>query len=215
MVCCVCFSTILSCVGHVYALGPVGVGRRTIINKLLKDHSDKFAAPTPDTSRPKKGGERDGSEYNFVDENIIKNGVRQNRYVEAGVEKGVWYGTRIDVIRAIGQSGKVAVFPLFPKSLRIVKASDLKPYVVYLKPRNIESLSPKADRNGRASNNSSKGGAKETDLLEDAQRIEDHYAHYFDCTLEVSDVQQAAQELVQVADRLQSEPQWIYANWVR
>lgn len=148
-----------------------------------------------------------GIDYNFFDQNAMERSIRQNVYVEYGMYGGNWYGTRMAAIREIGQSGKVAIIPLHPCTLKLLKASDLKPYVVYLK--------PKDQRNWTPGGHSSNGELVDPAMMEEAQRIETSYGHYFDLTLVVEDVRRAAEELIQVADRLQDEPQWMYADWVR
>ena len=192
--------------------GPLGVGRRAVIEKLIVDYSDRFAAPVPDTSRLIKPGEEDGVDYNFIDQRNMQIGIRENRYVESGVSDGKWYGTSMKAIRDIGESGKVAVVLLFSKALKILKSSDLKPYVVYMKPTASLAFSPsKAHTNGTTSGYDKKENT-EGDMMEQAKHIETYYRHYFDATLEVGDIQQVAEELIRIADRLESEPQWVYAK---
>lgn len=196
-------------------VGPLGVGRRAIVEKLTIDHSERFAAPVPDTSRARRPDERDGVDYNFVDQYTIQSGIRENLYVESGNHDGILYGTQMKVIQEIGRSGKVGIVPLFPKSLKVLKFSNLKPYVVYLKPKDDVTLSPQFQKNGTSSDHGQKGKTDEPHMTDEAKRIEAYYAHYFDRTLVVEDAQRAAEELIRIADRLQSEPQWMYANWVR
>lgn len=197
-----------------FAVGPLGIGQQAIVEKLVTDHGDRFASPTPDTSRRKKPWERDGVDYNFIGRNAIHSGILGNLYVEAGTHNGVWYGTRMKVIEDTVQLGKVATFALYPEALQALMTPDLKPYVVFLKPRHVRNFSPYPS-NRRESGDGQKQESEESAMVEDAKRIEASYAHYFDLTVVVEDIQRAAEELIQVADRLQNERQWIYADWVR
>ena len=47
--------------------GPSGVGKGTLINKLMKDYPDSFGFSVSHTSRPPRPGEVDGKDYHFSD----------------------------------------------------------------------------------------------------------------------------------------------------
>lgn len=44
-------------------------------------------------------------------------------------------------------SGKICVLNLHPQSLKLLRASDLKPYVVLVAPPSLEKLRQKKERN--------------------------------------------------------------------
>ena len=187
--------------------GPAGIDERAIVKKLT-DYSWRFVSPVPDTSRRREPNEQNGIDYNFIDRNTFQKGVSQNLYVQAGTHNGNWFGTRIQAIRDIGLSGKVAVVPVYYQALKPLRMAHLKPYIVYLKPKgNLTTRNPYG-----TSSYGQKGGP---DMMEEAKRIEAYYARYFDLTLVVENIYRAAEELVKVADRIQNEPQWVYANWVK
>lgn len=57
-------------------------------------------------------------------------------------------GTSLDAIRSVVASGKICVLNLHPQSLRLLRASDLKPYTVLVAPPSLEKLRQKRLRTG-------------------------------------------------------------------
>lgn len=57
-------------------------------------------------------------------------------------------GTSLEAIRTVVASGKICVLNLHPQSLKLLRASDLKPYVVLVAPPSLEKLRQKKLRNG-------------------------------------------------------------------
>lgn len=56
----------------------------------------------------------------------------------------------MDAIRSVVNSGKICVLNLHPQSLKILRTSDLKPYVVFVAPPSLEKLRQKKIRCGEA-----------------------------------------------------------------
>lgn len=57
-------------------------------------------------------------------------------------------GTSLEAIRAVVASGKICVLNLHPQSLKLLRSSDLKPYVVLVAPPSMEKLRVKKIRSG-------------------------------------------------------------------
>lgn len=70
--------------------------------------------------------------------------------MEHGEYEKAYYGTSIDAIRSVVNTGKICVLNLHPQSLKILRTSDLKPYVVFVAPPNLENLKIKKDRLGES-----------------------------------------------------------------
>ena len=61
------------------------------------------------------------------------------RFVEHGEYDKQYYGTSLDAVRTVINSGKICVLNLQPSSLKILHESDLKPYVVFLTPPTLQT----------------------------------------------------------------------------
>jgi MAGUK p55 subfamily member 5 len=109
-----------------------------------------------DTSRPKKDGEVDGQDYHFISRAQFEADIVSRKFVEHGEYERAYYGTSLEAIRSVINSSKICVLNLHPQSLKILRTSDLKPYVVFVAPPSLEKLRQKKMRNGetfRVSNN--------------------------------------------------------------
>lgn len=103
-----------------------------------------------DTSRPRKDGEVDGQDYHFITRAQFEADILARRFVEHGEYERAYYGTSLDAIRSVVAAGRICVLNLHPQSLRILRASDLKPYVVFVAPPSLEKLRQKKVRSGEA-----------------------------------------------------------------
>jgi MAGUK p55 subfamily member 5 len=70
------------------------------------------------------------------------------KFVEHGEYERAYYGTSLEAIRSVINSSKICVLNLHPQSLKILRTSDLKPYVVFVAPPSLEKLRQKKMRNG-------------------------------------------------------------------
>lgn len=62
------------------------------------------------------------------------------KFVEHGEFEKAYYGTSLDAIRSVVNIGKICVLNLHPQSLKILRSSDLKPYIVFVAPPPLERL---------------------------------------------------------------------------
>jgi PREDICTED: similar to membrane protein, palmitoylated 3 (MAGUK p55 subfamily member 6) len=96
-------------------VGAQGVGRRTFKSRLINYDPDRFAAALPHTSRPIKENEQDGKVYHFVKREIMEADINNQKYLEWGEYDGYLYGTKLDSIRSIIRSGKMAILDCNPQ----------------------------------------------------------------------------------------------------
>jgi hypothetical protein len=106
--------------------------------------------PVADTSRSRKEGEVDGQDYHFITRAQFEADILSRKFVEHGEYEKAYYGTSLDAIRSVVNSGKICVLNLHPQSLKILRSSDLKPYVVFVAPPSLEKLRQKKIRCGEA-----------------------------------------------------------------
>ncbi|VVD03655.1 unnamed protein product [Leptidea sinapis] len=81
-------------------VGTRGVGRRTLKNRMIQEHPDRFTAVLPHTSRPPRPLEENGSSYWFVSREEMERDAHAGRFLEYGEHNGHLYGTHLDSIRA-------------------------------------------------------------------------------------------------------------------
>ncbi|KAK0157672.1 hypothetical protein PV328_011382 [Microctonus aethiopoides] len=192
----------------VVLIGPPNIGRHELRQRLMQD-SERFAAAIPHTSRPRKGSEVDGQDYHFISRSQFESDILCRKFVEHGEYEKAYYGTSIEAIRSVVNSGKICVLNLHPQSLKILRSSDLKPYVVFVAPPSLEKL-----RQKRIKNNESFKEEELKDIIEKAREMEDKYGHLFDMIIINNDTDRAYNQLVTEINSLEREPQWVPASWL-
>ncbi|XP_061173738.1 protein PALS1-like isoform X1 [Saccostrea echinata] len=192
-------------------IGPPNVGRHELRSRLMESDFDRFAAAVPHTSRPPKSDEGNGKDYHFVTRAEFEADIVSNKFVEHGEHEKNLYGTSLDAVRQVINTGKICILNLHPESLQVLKSSDLKPYIVFVYPPNMEKLR-QMQRNFYPENNISDDMLK--DIIERAREMEEKYGHFFDYILVNQDMDRAYSELLGEINRLEVEPQWVPLQWV-
>ncbi|XP_013162148.1 PREDICTED: MAGUK p55 subfamily member 5-like isoform X2 [Papilio xuthus] len=190
-------------------IGPPNIGRHELRQRLMEDAA-RFAAAVPHTSRPRKDHEVPGQDYHFISRTQFEADILNRKFVEHGEYEKAYYGTSLEAIREVVSSGKICVLNLHPQSLRLLRASDLKPYTVFVAPPSLEKLRQKKIRNGEA--------FKEEELKEiiaTARDMELRWGHLFDMIIINNDTQRAYQQLLNEINSLEREPQWVPAHWLK
>ncbi|XP_044254351.1 protein PALS1 isoform X1 [Tribolium madens] len=190
-------------------IGPPNIGRHELRQRLMED-SERFAAAIPHTSRARKENEVDGQDYHFITRAQFEADILSRKFVEHGEYEKAYYGTSLDAIRSVVNSGKICVLNLHPQSLKILRTSDLKPYVVFVAPPSLEKLRQKKIRNGEAYKEE-----ELKDIIEKAREMEDKYGHFFDMIIINNDTERAYHQLLSEINSLEREPQWVPAAWVK
>ncbi|KAH9375397.1 hypothetical protein HPB48_010743 [Haemaphysalis longicornis] len=197
-----------NCKRPVVLVGPSNIGRHELRQKLMED-TERFAAAVPHTSRPRKDSELDGVDYHFISRPQFEADILAGKFVEHGEYERNYYGTSLDAIRSVVNSSKVCVLNLHPQSLKMLKHSDLKPYVVFVAPPSLEKLRQHRSRQGVP--------VREEELretIERARQMEETYGHYFDMVIVNSDLDRAYDELLKEVAILEREPQWVPSAWL-
>lgn len=117
-------------------------------SELVNYNIDATFLPQTDTSRARRETECDGQDYHFISRTQFESDILARKFVEHGEYEKAYYGTSIAAIRAVVNSGKICVLNLHPLSLKILKSSDLKPFVVFVAPPSLEKLRQKKQRLG-------------------------------------------------------------------
>jgi THO complex subunit 1 len=92
--------------------GITGVGKSTIIRKLMEERKGVFAPVVRHTTREPVEGEVNGKSFHFVKQQEFNQLRDGDRLIESGTRDGVDYGTSFKAIEAISESGKVPIIEL-------------------------------------------------------------------------------------------------------
>ncbi|XP_026479754.1 MAGUK p55 subfamily member 5-like [Ctenocephalides felis] len=193
----------------VVLIGPPNIGRHELRQRLMADPAGRFAAAVPHTSRPRSEGEVAGQDYHFISRAQFEADILARRFVEHGEYEKAYYGTSLDAIRSVVASGKICVLNLHPQSLRLLRASDLKPYTVLVAPPSLEKLRQKRLRTGEPYKEE-----ELKDIIATAREMEARWGHLFDMIIINNDTERAYQQLLAEINSLEREPQWVPAAWL-
>lgn len=87
--------------------GPSGVGKGTLIAKLMAEFPARLGFSVSHTTRLPRPGEVDGIHYNFTTRPEMEAGVEANQFLEYADVHGNLYGSSEDAVRKVMESGKV------------------------------------------------------------------------------------------------------------
>uniref|UniRef100_A0A8C5PVT9 MAGUK p55 scaffold protein 2 n=1 Tax=Leptobrachium leishanense TaxID=445787 RepID=A0A8C5PVT9_9ANUR len=196
-------------------IGAQGVGRRSLKNKLLTHDSLRYGTTTPYTSRKRKEGEWDGQSYSFVSRAEMEQDIKAGRYLEHGEYEGNLYGTKISSIQEVVASGKMCVLDVNPQAVKVLRTAEFVPYIVFIGAPDFDTLKT----NNQAAVEAGMASKQLTDgellrIVDESDRIQQAYGHYFDLSLVNSDLDQSFQELLVALEKLRTEPQWVPVSWV-
>ncbi|XP_067111571.1 MAGUK p55 subfamily member 6b isoform X1 [Osmerus mordax] len=196
-------------------IGAQGVGRRSLKNRLVVLNPTRFGATIPFTSRRPRDDELDGNSYSFVGRPEMEADVRAGRFLEHGEYDGNLYGTKMDSIHEVVDTGRTCILDVNPQALKVLKTAEFMPYVVFIAAPEFETL--KSMHKAVVDAGITSKQLTDVDLrrtVDESARIQRAYSHYFDLTI-VNDNLDHAFEILQAAvDKLCSEPQWVPVNWV-
>ena len=129
---------------------PSGGGKTSLIEKLIETNK-RLVKSVSYTTRPKRPGEENGVNYNFVTESEFQELLERNLFLEYAEVYGYKYGTSklwvenqlakgIDIILDIDWQGARSIKDLFPKSIN-----------VFLLPPSIKELKARLKNRGQDS----------------------------------------------------------------
>ncbi|KAK6327787.1 hypothetical protein J4Q44_G00034330 [Coregonus suidteri] len=196
-------------------IGAQGVGRRSLKNRLVVLNPTCFGTTIPFTSRRPRDDELDGKSYRFVTRTEMEADVKGGGYLEHGEYDGNLYGTKMDSIHEVVDTGRTCILDVNPQALKVLKTAEFMPYVVFIAAPEFETL--KAMHKATVDAGITTKQLTDVDLrktVDESARIQRTYNHYFDLTITNDNLDRAFETLQAAVDKLCSEPQWVPVNWV-
>lgn len=120
--------------------GPSGAGKGTVINALL-EADPRLAFSVSTTTRPIRGGEVDGREYDFVDDDAFDRLVAADAFVEWAPVHLHRYGTRRSRLAEMEAAGRIPVLDIDVQGgLNVIRQFGDELVSVFLFPPSWEEL---------------------------------------------------------------------------
>lgn len=124
----------------VVVCGPSGVGKGTLIGKLMKEFPDCCGFSVSHTTRKPREGEINGVHYHFTTRDWMEPEVNGGRFLESADVHGNMYGTSIAAVQQVTDSGKMCVLDIDVQGAQQVKNSGLPATFVFISPPSYEEL---------------------------------------------------------------------------
>ncbi|XP_041102958.1 MAGUK p55 subfamily member 7-like isoform X4 [Polyodon spathula] len=204
----------------VVLVGPVGVGLNELKRKLLVSDPQHYGVTVPHTTRAKRSQETDGVEYHFISKHLFETDIQNNKFIEHGEYKGNYYGTSLDSIRSVLMKNKVCLLDVQSHTIKHLRTSEFKPFVIFVKPPPIERLR-ETRKNGKViSSKDDRGSAKSfteedfQEMISAAQMMENQHGHLFEKVIVNDDLVTAFNEMKTVLKKLEVETHWVPVSWM-
>ncbi|CAH0603318.1 unnamed protein product [Chrysodeixis includens] len=216
-------------------VGTRGVGRRTIKNRMIQEHPDRFGAVVPHTSRPPRPMEENGQSYWFVSREEMERDAHAGRFLEYGEHNGHLYGTHLDSIRGVMKEGKMCILDCAPQSLKLLHNSgEFLPFVVMIGAPGIEQLRNLTyasnrnltfDRQSSIRYSSRRARTLESlaslyeeedmkQTLEDSARIQRQHEKYIDLVITNNNTDTTYSKIMDALHSLSTDHQWVPVSWI-
>lgn len=114
--------------------GPSGVGKGTLIGKLMKDFPEKFGFSVSHTTRNPRLKEIDGVHYHFASRPVMTQEITEGKFLESAEVHGNLYGTSWAAVEAVADAGKICILDIDVQGAQAVKKSALKAKYIFIKP---------------------------------------------------------------------------------
>lgn len=122
--------------------GPSGVGKGTIISKLMEIYPFKLDLSVSHTSRKPRPGEIDGVHYNFVEKALLKADIERGdiKYIEHAKVHDNLYGTRLDAVEKVHNAGKICILDVDMRGVQQLKLCQFPAKYVFVNPPSLTVL---------------------------------------------------------------------------
>jgi guanylate kinase len=119
--------------------GPSGVGKGTVVARLLQRRPDLWLSVSATTRRPRPG-EREGEHYTFISEPEFHRLARDGQMLEYAQFAGSWYGTPAGPLREHLAQGRSVLLEIELEGARQVRDALPQAVLVFLAPPSTEEL---------------------------------------------------------------------------
>merc|ERR1712087_460077 len=135
----------------VVVCGPRGVGKGTLLGRLMKDYPSEFGFSVSHTTRAPRPGEECGVHYHFVAKPDMEKAISRGEFIEYARVHSNMYGTSIAAVQAVSAAGKTCLLDIDVQGAESVKKSPLDAVFIFVAPPSFEELEARLRARGTES----------------------------------------------------------------
>lgn len=130
--------------------GPSGVGKSTIVARLVERFAGKLRLSVSATTRPRRPGEIDGKHYHFLSDEEFQARREAGEFLEAMevFGRGHWYGTPIDEVRPSLEEGIWVILEIDVDGANKVRAEFPQAMTIFITVDSEEELQRRLRQRG-------------------------------------------------------------------
>ena len=135
--------------------GPSGVGKGTLVKKLLERNNDIWLSISATTRMP-RDGEKNGIDYYFIEKERFDELIAQKGFLEWAEFAGNFYGTPKADVERIRKRGKKVLLEIELEGARQVRKSCPEAFQIFIAPPSFDELKKRIRSRGTESEESIK-----------------------------------------------------------
>ena len=144
----------MSSLGNLTVLtGPSGVGKGTIVKKILDIHSDVWLSVSATTRKP-RSGETEGKHYFFLEKKRFQEMIDKDGFLEWASFSNNFYGTPKKIVKEKIEEGTNVLLEIELEGARQIRKSFPKALQIFLAPPNLSELEKRIRGRGTESEES-------------------------------------------------------------
>lgn len=122
--------------------GPSGVGKSTVVRRVLEQSPATLTTSISATTRPPRPGEEDGVDYHFLTDEQFARWRREGRFLECFevYGKGHWYGTPESEVLPRLAKGQWVLLEIDVQGARAVMNRFPNAITIFIKPSSLDVL---------------------------------------------------------------------------
>eukprot|EP00474_Spongospora_subterranea_P000380 CRZ00838.1 hypothetical protein [Spongospora subterranea] len=121
-------------------VGPSGVGKGSLIKKLLHKFPDSFGFCVSHTTRLPRSGEVDGVSYHFVPREKMEEMISNKQFLEHALVHSNMYGSSLASVLAVQKANKICVLEIDVQGAKQVHDAGLKARFLFISPPSVDVL---------------------------------------------------------------------------
>jgi len=120
--------------------GPSGVGKDTIIDRLLSQNPEQFCYSISATTRAPRGNEVNGKDYFFINDMEFLTMINENKFLEWAEYNDNFYGTPLNYVKIMIAQDKVILTEIEVKGALEIMSKDIRKLSIFLMPPDKDEL---------------------------------------------------------------------------